>query len=146
MVEKTLHDIQIIETKTVLVEDKRVTLDPVEGTLAAKVEECLHILGHSSVVTLEIVAELLSLGQIRIQFQDYSELVELADKRDMQTLVGAAKLYDDYMTGLHGFRARPATIGATTQRIRVQPKKVELPKPHPAEAGADTGPAAPNRP
>lgn len=136
MVEKTLHDIRIIETKTVPIEGNSVVLDPVEGDLAAKVEECLQILGHSNVVTLEIVAELLSLGQIRIQFQDYSELVELADKRDMQTLVGAAKLYEDYMSGLHGFRARPPSIGATTQRIRVQPKKVELPKPPTAAANA----------
>lgn len=134
MVEKTLHNIRIIETKTVLVEDKRVTLDPVEGNLAAKVEECLQILGNSNIVTLEIVVELLSVGQVRIQFRDYSELVELADKRDIQTLVGAAKLFEDYMAGLHGFRPRPPSIGATTQRIRVQPPKVELPKPKPPAA------------
>lgn len=134
MVEKTLHDIRIIETKTVLVDDKRVTLDPVPSDLSSKVEECLHILGHSNIITLEIVAELLSRGRVRIQFREYSEIVELADKRDIQTLAGAAKLYEDYMSGLHGFRPRPPSIGATTQRIRVQPPKVELPKPKPPAA------------
>lgn len=145
MIEKTLHDIRIIETKTVLVEDKRVTLDPVESSLATKVEECLHILGNSNIVPLEIVAELLSVGQVRIQFRDYSELVELADKRDVQTLVGAAKLYEDYMAGLHGFRPRPPSIGATTQRIRVQPQKVELPKPKPPAAVETAAPTKPKK-
>jgi hypothetical protein len=137
MVEKTLHDIRIIETKSVLIEDKRVKLDPVESTLAAKVEECIGILGKASIITLEVVTELLAHGQLRLQFKDYSELVELADKRDIHTLAGAAKAYEEYMAGLHGYRHRPPSIGETTQRIRVQAPKVELPKPKPRRSGRE---------
>jgi len=65
--------------------------------LSEKVEEYVKRLGYSSVHTLGVAVQLLSLGKIRLDFKDYSERLELNLAEDLMQRAEAIALVEEHL-------------------------------------------------
>lgn len=91
-------------------------------TLASKIDEYVHKVGHSSAHVMSVVVHLLTLGKVRLDFRDYSERLELLDPTETMTRPQAATVFDSSINSI-----RKDDPSLATQKIVIQPPGINLP-------------------
>lgn len=92
-------------------------------SLASKIDEYVLKIGHSNTHVMGVVVQLLTLGKVRLDFRDYSERLELLNPTEIMTRPQAAAVFDNHMSSI-----RKDELSSLTQKIIIQPPRINLPK------------------
>lgn len=98
--------------------------DPVMISLAEKIEDFVMRLGFSNGHTSSIVAQLMSVGKIRVDFRDHAERLQLTNPADLMSKPEAVAMCELFIEQLHKKTGHGELVNLEmTQRIIVQPPK-----------------------
>ena len=120
---KSAGEIEIKQTKTTThpTDPSEVT----EGhiTLAEKIDEYILRMGYTSVHTLGVVVQLLTVGKVRLDFREYSERLQLVDKANVMNRSEAVLLVENYIAGMAKTESALTPDYDLTQKIIIQAPK-----------------------
>lgn len=122
-VAKTATEIMVKNEVFFIVEGSREPTPPKIVTLASKIDEYVLKIGHSNTHVMGVVVQLLTLGKVRLDFRDYSERLELLNPTEIMTRPEAAAVFDSHMSSI-----RKDDVSSLTQKIIIQPPRINLPK------------------
>ena len=122
---KSAAEIGIKQTKTTTHPTQPSEVTESRITLAEKIDEYIIRMGYTSVHTLGVVVQLLTVGKVRLDFREYTERLQLADKTDMMTRSDAVLLVENYIAGMAKTDTTTVPDYDLTQKIIIQaPKRV----------------------
>ncbi len=130
---KSAQDIQLLVTRENLdpavPADKKVEI--LQFALSDKLDDLLLRVGYSNAQVLNMTLQLMTVGKIRVEFDNFNERMELVHREtDLMSRADAITMFDAHLSELQGAQtaAAPEAIGAT-QKIVITPRQ----KPAPAQ-------------
>ena len=75
---------------------------PVDCSLADKIEELVFKVGYSKPRALRVVLQVLTTGDVDIDFREYSQRLRLVSLSDKMTRAQAAEVFDSCLAALNG--------------------------------------------
>jgi hypothetical protein len=120
---KSASEIEIKQTKTTTHPTEPSEVIEGQLTLADKIDEYILRMGYTSVHTLGVVVQLLTVGKVRLDFREYSERLQLADKADIMNRADAVLLVENYIASMAKTDTAMAPDYDLTQKIIIQAPK-----------------------
>jgi hypothetical protein len=120
---KSASEIEIKQTKTTTHATEPSEVTETRITLAEKIDEYIIRMGYTSVHTLGVVVQLLTVGKVRLDFREYNERLQLADKADIMARSDAVLLVENYIAGMARTDTAIVPDYDLTQKIIIQAPK-----------------------
>lgn len=121
---KTPKEIKIKQSKAHLSLGLGTDVEETLMTVSDKIDEYIMRLGCTNAYTLGILVQLLTVGKVRVDFREYNERLQLAERSDLMNRAEAVQMLDSYIAALGKKDAEDAPAEyEMTQKIIVQPPK-----------------------
>jgi hypothetical protein len=120
---KSAAEIQIKQTKTTTRASEPSEVTESRINLAEKIDEYITRMGYTSVHTLGVVVQLLTVGKVRLDFREYTERLQLAEKADIMARSDAVLLVENYIAGMAKTETAVVPDYDLTQKIIIQTPK-----------------------
>ena len=120
---KSASEIEIKQTKTTTHPTQPSEVTEERITLADKIDEYILRMGYTSVHTLGVVVQLLTVGKVRLDFREYSERLQLADKANIMNRADAVLLVENYIASMAKTETAMTPDYDLTQKIIIQAPK-----------------------
>ena len=120
---KSAGEIEIKQTKTTTHPTEPSEVTETRITLAEKIDEYIIRMGYTSVHTLGVVVQLLTVGKVRLDFREYNERLQLEDRAAVMSRSDAVLLVENYIAGMVSSDTALLPDYDLTQKIIIQAPK-----------------------